>query len=69
MDQVSENVVELRTDKQKADGYREELKAALTVPLEILNRAVKDGLNVNFNIGPNGFNEIVVQNITVNKPL
>lgn len=58
-----------KSDQQKADEYRDEIRAALTSVCEIMGRARRDGLVVTFNLGLDGFGRDQIANLQISKPL
>lgn len=58
-----------QTDAEKAEKYRKELTESLKPVIEILERAKRDGLVVQWNIAADEFGRIRVPFINVTKPL
>lgn len=62
-----DNVIELKNDQQKADAFREQLKAPLNQVASIMAEANRDGFKVGFNIAMDGFGRFGVQVIEITK--
>jgi hypothetical protein len=63
------HIVPGSTDAERAQDYRDRLRAALVPVLAIIQEAQSNGLKVGFNIGPDGFGRQQIQTVEVVKPL
>ncbi len=57
-----------KSDTELAAAYRAELRPVLEQACEIITRAMRDGLQIGFNLGNDGIQQRVMS-LTINKPL
>ena len=66
---MNENIAKLRTESDRAQDYRNELRPLLEQACEIITRARREGMIIGFNLAPDAFGIQRVGNIDVTKPL
>lgn len=62
-------LVPMKTDADLAAAFRAELAPLMDQVCDILNRARKEGLILNFNVAPDQFGRVRVAEVSVVRPL
>ena len=66
---ADDKVITLKTDQQKADEIRANLKEPLAAISAIMAQANRDGLKISFNFAMGGFGRFQVPNLEITKAL
>ena len=60
-------LVPTKPDAEVAEELKHEIAEALKPALEATTKALSLGFQVNFNLGPNAFKQMVIQSLTLSK--
>lgn len=60
-------LVPTKPDAEIAEELKQEIAEALKPVLEVTTKALSLGFHVNFNLGPNAFNKMVIQALVISK--
>jgi len=56
-----------KSDQEKADEIKKEIIEASKAFLDLMTKVHREGFIVNLNFGPNAFNQVVIQSLTIAK--
>lgn len=60
-------IVPTKSDAEIAEELKHEIAEALKPVLEVTTKALSLGFQVNFNLGPNAFKQMVIQQLILSK--